>query len=124
MSWMYQPDRLAKPAPRVLGRDEKRSDRANEYRRNSRLARERDGHHCRCCGSQHGLETHHVVPRSLVGKALRDSLANLLTACRDCHEQFTRHVLKVEGSTDANKPLRILKYDKDEGGYVLFREAA
>lgn len=124
MSWTYQPDRLRKPAPSAIERDERRAGRETEYRKNSRLARIRDGNHCRVCGSAFGLESHHVVPRSLVGKALRDQVANLLTVCAEDHALFTRHVLKVEGQMDANLPLRILKFDKDEGGYVLYREAA
>lgn len=124
MSWTHQPDRLAKPAPAAIDRDERRAGRDTEYRKNSKAARLRDGNHCRICGSQFGLESHHVVPRSLVGKALRDQVANLLTVCADDHALFTKHILKVEGSTDANKPLRILKFDKDEGRYVVAMEAA
>lgn len=116
--------RLAKPAPNAIADDEKQAARDAVYRKNSKEARRLDGHRCRVCGSSFSLETHHVVPRSLVGKLLRDALENLLTTCHDCHELFTKHVLKVEGSTNARKPLRILKFDKDEGGYVLFREAA
>lgn len=116
-----------KTAPSAIATDEKRRQRDNTYAANSRLARIRDGHHCRICGSQFTLETHHVVPRSLVGKLLRDALSNLITLCHDCHEQVTRHLVKlqpVDPQAGANGKVRVTKYDEAEKGYVMVTEAA
>jgi 5-methylcytosine-specific restriction endonuclease McrA len=73
------------------------------------------------------LETHHVVPRSLVGKLLRDALANLITLCHSCHEEVTRHIVKlhpVDAALGANGKVRVTKFDEAEKGYVTVTEAA
>jgi 5-methylcytosine-specific restriction endonuclease McrA len=119
--------RLQKPLPSAISKDEKRKERGSTYAQNSRLARVRDGHHCRICGSQFNLETHHLVPRSLVGKALRNETSNLITLDRECHEQVTRHVMKLQpldAALGANGKVRVIKWDKDEQGYVTVTEAA
>lgn len=116
-----------KSAPAAIATDEKRRQRESTYATNSRLARIRDGHHCRICGSQFTLETHHVRPRSLVGKLMRDALANLITLCHACHEQVTRHVMKLQLHNEtlgANSYVRVMKFDADEKGYVVAHEAA
>jgi 5-methylcytosine-specific restriction endonuclease McrA len=116
-----------KSAPSAIAKDEKRRNRNNTYAKNSNLAKNRDGYHCRICGGGFNLETHHLVPRSLVGKAIRDELSNLITLDRDCHEQVTRHVIKlspVDAQQGANGKVRVTKYSEEEKGYVTITEAA
>lgn len=116
-----------KPAPVAISRWEKKRADDAEYERNSKKARKRDHHHCRICGALNVLETHHLVPRSLVGKALRHALSNLVTLCHDCHELVTQHVIKlyaVDPEEGANGFLRVTRFNKDEGGYVVETEAA
>lgn len=120
---------LQKPAPREIDRGERQRSRESEYRRNSKLARQRDQHHCRVCGSRNGLEAHHLVPRSLVGRAMRDQVTNLVTLCGgegNCHQLTTRHVIRIEAMTErgADGPLRVSKFDKAEGGFVVVTEQA
>jgi hypothetical protein len=66
-------------------------------------------------------ECHHVVPRSLGGS---HDVSNLLSVSAKAHAEFTKHILKIEGPTDANGKLRVLKYSDAEKGYVLFRAEA
>jgi 5-methylcytosine-specific restriction endonuclease McrA len=47
------------------------------------LARQRDGHRCRRCGSSVGLEVHHVWAIDRGGAPF--DLDNLITLCRLCH---------------------------------------
>lgn len=118
---------LPKPRPFVLSRMEKQSAENAEYVTNSKLARARDHHHCRICGSQFSLETHHVVPRSLVGKSLRDDPSNLLTVCHDDHVLITRHVIKLyplDTAAGANGPLRVEKFDRDVKDWIVAIPAA
>lgn len=44
--------------------------------------RERDGHHCRLCGSTNWTEVHHIQYRSQGGP---DEKWNLITLCKECH---------------------------------------
>jgi 5-methylcytosine-specific restriction endonuclease McrA len=114
-----------KGAPSAIGKHEKRAARESTYKRNSRLARDRDGHHCRLCGTGTALETHHVIPRSLAGKKVRDTVQNLLTLCNECHEQVTRHLIKLYAGKDGTDgPVRAEKWSAREGGYVVVRRAA
>jgi 5-methylcytosine-specific restriction endonuclease McrA len=116
---------MFKPAPVEIERREKRAGRETAYKKASAAARKRDGARCRLCGDHRNLESHHVVPRSLVGKAQRDSVANLITLCAECHQDVTRHVVKLyPGPDGANGLVRVEKYSKAEGGYVVVREAA
>ena len=48
--------------------------------RNSILRR--DGWRCQSCGSQLGLEVHHITPRSKLGDDVEE---NLITLCWECH---------------------------------------
>ena len=41
---------------------------------------------CELCGSQRGLELHHIIPKSLGGT---DELENLILICRKCHSLLT-----------------------------------
>lgn len=132
MSWTHQPDRLKKVTkerpPAAVVKQTRDASREAIYRANSAEARKRDGHHCRICGSLFNLETHHLVPRSLAGRAVRDLVANLVTLCADCHKDVTRHVVKLFaivpelGAAACN--LRVEKFDKDEGDYIVAIEAA
>jgi 5-methylcytosine-specific restriction endonuclease McrA len=132
MSWTHQPDRLKKYTkerpPAAVVRQTRDAARDKVYRDNSKLARERDGHHCRVCGSLFNLETHHLVPRSLAGRDVRDLVANLVTLCADCHKDVTKHIVKLFpivpelGAAACN--LRVEKFDKDEGDYLVAMEAA
>jgi 5-methylcytosine-specific restriction endonuclease McrA len=119
--------RLQKPQPVAISRmDKKRAD-DSLYAKNSRLARIRDGHHCRICGALQALEAHHLVPRSLVGKALRHALSNLLTLCHDCHVLVTQHVIKlyaVDEQLGANGKVRVEKWDSDVEDYIVAIPAA
>ena len=57
----------------------------------------RDNYTCQQCGKQNGrLEAHHLIERSRGGK---DTLANLITLCEDCHHQLHKGkiALKVTG---------------------------
>jgi 5-methylcytosine-specific restriction endonuclease McrA len=116
-----------KDAPSAISKDEKRRQRGSTYATNSRRAKNRDGYHCRICGGGFNLETHHLIPRSLVGKTLRDEVSNLITLCHKDHEQVTRHVLKlqpIDPVLGANGKVMVLKFAKDEQGYVTVTEAA
>lgn len=133
MSWTYQPDRLAKPAPIEIGKQARRTSRDTAYKKASFAARRRDGGRCRICGDHRNLETHHLRPRSLVGKAKRDELRNLVTVCGGpdgCHEKVTKHVVKLYALDDqegANGFLRVERWHqpKDQPGeYRTIRERA
>jgi 5-methylcytosine-specific restriction endonuclease McrA len=78
------------------------------WKRQSRLARFRDGHKCRVCGKPEDknfrvLDVHHVIPFRRFGLAdyrAANSLANLITLCPSCHCQADRNVrgLRVKSS--------------------------
>jgi 5-methylcytosine-specific restriction endonuclease McrA len=53
---------------------------------------ERDHWQCRRCGHRRHLEVHHIVERS----DLRlDTMENLCTLCRRCHDMFKKHTLFI-----------------------------
>lgn len=125
MSWTYQPDRLRKPAPVAIERDEQRKGRENEYRRNAKIARARDGNRCRLCGDHRNLECHHVVPRSLAGRKDRDRVDRLLTLCHSCHEETTKHIIKLyPGPKGANGLIRVERYSKPHRDWLEVRKEA
>jgi hypothetical protein len=122
---------LGKPAPAEIARQEREAARDATYRKNAKEARVRDGHRCRICGSMFNLETHHFIPRSLAGRKLRDRVDNLVTLCGGdggCHPLVTRHVIKLYAIDPAlgtaARNLRVEKFDKDEGDYIVAIEAA
>lgn len=118
MSWTYQPDRLKKAAPAAFERDERRADRDTTYKKASAAARKRDGSRCRLCGDHRTLETHHLRPRSLVGKAQRDELRNLVTICAECHQQVTKHIVKLyalDEAEGANGFLHVERWHQPKG---------
>lgn len=59
------------------------------WKRQRRLARERDGGICLTCGSTNRPQIHHVIPARYGGT---HDLSNLVTLCRSCH---SREELKV-----------------------------
>jgi 5-methylcytosine-specific restriction endonuclease McrA len=125
MSWTYQPDRLKKPAPSVIERDERRASRETTYRKASAAARLRDGSRCRLCGDHRTLETHHVEPRSTVGRSKRDTLPNLITLCNSCHREVTTHVIKLHPGPDgANGLIRAERYSKPHKDWLEVRREA
>lgn len=109
-----------KPRPRALDKHDRRASRESEYQKNRKLALKRDSRRCRIYGLA-AVETHHVVPRSLGGT---HAVSNLLSLSSKAHAEFTAHILKIEGPTNADGLLRILKWSDAEKGYVVFREAA
>jgi 5-methylcytosine-specific restriction endonuclease McrA len=135
MSWTYQPNRLAKVSkerpPAAIAREKWHAERDATYRKNSQAARVRDGNRCRICGSMFNLETHHFIPRSLAGRKIRDRIDNLVTLCGGndgCHPLVTKHVIKLYAIDPsigtAARNLRVEKWDKDEGDYVVAMETA
>jgi 5-methylcytosine-specific restriction endonuclease McrA len=48
----------------------------------------RDGWRCQSCGTMSNLEVHHQEFRSQGGP---DSELNLVTLCKQCHEEIHRH---------------------------------
>ncbi len=128
MSWMYQPDRLSKGAPKAAEKHARTAERETAYRTGSTAARRRDGGRCRLCGDHRNLETHHVRPRSLVGKERRDRIENLLTLCATCHQDVTKHIVKLyPGPEGANGLIRVERWHQPKGQpgeYRLVREQA
>lgn len=122
---LIRQDGNGKPAPAAIAKHERRAGRETELRKHAKLARERDGGHCRLCGDHRNLETHHVVPRSLVGKAARDTVANLLTVCQSCHREVTEHIVKLyPGPKGANGLIRAERYSKPHRDYLEVRKEA
>jgi Holliday junction DNA helicase RuvB len=54
----------------------------------------RDDCRCRCCGSRHGLQIHHIIPWSMSGPTEE---WNLIVLCRRCHALVHAGLLMVEG---------------------------
>lgn len=69
---------------------------ADPYSERREVVRERDDYECQICGTteaDHGeeLQVHHITPPEVMDdESLRQSLYNLLSACKGCH-------LKIEG---------------------------
>lgn len=133
MSILHDKRPCAKPRPSALDKQARKAGRETAYKQASKAARSRDGHRCRICGSAVAVETHHLRPRSLVGKARRDELRNLVTLCGgpgSCHEQVTRHVVKLyahDEAEGANGFLRVERWHQPKGQpgeYRLIRERA
>jgi 5-methylcytosine-specific restriction endonuclease McrA len=119
-----------KTAPSAIDKSERRKGEDAELRKNARDARIRDGCRCRVCGTHLNLETHHLVPRSLSGRKTKHQRQNLVTLCggdeKSCHVQVTRHIVELRAMTalGADGPLRVTKFDKNNGGFVTVTEAA
>jgi 5-methylcytosine-specific restriction endonuclease McrA len=125
MSWTHQPHRTAKPAPAAIEKHARKAERETAYKIGSTGARRRDGGRCRLCGDHRNLETHHVRPRSVVGKTLRDRLENLLTLCASCHKEVTEHIIKLyPGPDGANGLIRVERYSKPHKDWLEVRREA
>lgn len=53
----------------------------------------RDGWHCRHCNNSNGLDPHHVI---FAGQGGPETLDNLITLCRRCHDMIHAGELRVE----------------------------
>ncbi len=58
----------------------------------------RDGLRCRCCGSRHRKQIHHIIPVSLGGRTV---IENLITLCRTCHSLIHAELLVIHGSWES-----------------------
>lgn len=96
-----------KPRPKLLVERRLANVKRDQYRRTRATVLKRDGHRCRACGQQHGLEAHHVVMRSLGGK---DDASNLIALCRDCHRSVHGHVLILRWNGRGN-PARTVRFE-------------
>jgi hypothetical protein len=112
MSWTYQPDRLKKVTkanpPRRIAKEQRKAAEDALYLAARTVAMERDGQHCRICG---GLLT------VCGGPAGGDS----------CHALIEGYVLKLfvlDHEAGADGPIRVEKFDKQEGDYIVAIEAA
>ena len=59
----------------------------------------RDGFRCRVCGNDFGVQSHHVVFKSLQGT---DHVDNYVSLCFRCHEDlhYKRLVIKIQKYED------------------------
>jgi hypothetical protein len=142
MSWTYQPERLAKftkeRPPKLLAKRAKQKAEDDYYDEQSAIAKDRDHFHCRICGAEGYIETHHVARRSSFGpkEMLRKHHhTNLLTVCAgpgrragklSCYTQITGNVMKAVSTTakGTNGPVLVTKFDAAEGGFVVFKKSA
>lgn len=110
-----------KPRPRALDKRVERRAKLDHYLEERQKAFTRDRKTCRVYDTA-AVETHHVIPRSLGGS---DDQDNLLSVSKKAHDEFTRNVLKTEGSKNADGPVSIVKWsDANGGGYVPFKVSA
>lgn len=58
-----------------------------------RVAHERGGYTCRCCGTHEGLTLHHIEPISK-NPELRMEQSNLVELCSSCHLRYHRDFMK------------------------------
>lgn len=142
MSWTYQPHRLAKVTkerpPKLLAKRAKQKAEDDYYDEQSAIAKDRDHFHCRICGAEGYVETHHVARRSSFGpkEMLRKHHhTNLLTVCAgpgrrggklSCHTQITGNVMKAVSTTakGTNGPVLVTKFDEKSGGFRVLQESA
>lgn len=124
-----------KSRPRALSKQDRQRNEDRLYRQNREKALARDGHRCRLCGSHRFIETHHMAKRSSFGSKRvhkKHAVENLLTVCgpevdpKSCHWQIEHNVVRVYATTECgtNGPVRAEKWDDNERGYVVVREAA
>lgn len=57
-----------------------------EWRERRHAVLKRDNQECRQCGERHGLTVHHLT----YARVFRERLEDLITLCRNCHEQRHR----------------------------------
>jgi hypothetical protein len=140
MSWTYQPDRLKKVTkanpPRRIAKEQRKAAEDALYLAARAVAMERDGQHCRICGGLRMLQTHHLERRSSFGTKYveeKHDPKNLFTVCGgpaggdSCHALIEGYVLKLfvlDHEAGADGPIRVEKFDKQEGDYIVAIEAA
>jgi len=56
----------------------------------------RDGRKCQICGSDEGLEVHHIIPLGMGGSVDRDVAENMITLCAECHGMVHAGMLHIE----------------------------
>lgn len=105
-AWAGDPKRCRWCDGELTGRRTRwcRDECANEYARNhwwstaSVMAKKRDGWRCVECGSQIGLEAHHLIP--VLGRhgesGCHHHLEGLVTLCADCHLEAHRELRERE----------------------------
>lgn len=142
MSWTHQPHRLAKftaeRPPKLLAKRAKQKAEDDYYDEQSAIAKDRDHFHCRVCGADGYVETHHVARRSSFGPKemlKKHHHTNLLTVCAgpgrrsgklSCHTQITGNVMKAVSTTakGTNGPVLVTKFDEKSGGFRVLQESA
>src|SRR6476660_6634193 len=110
--------RLQKPAPAVIDRKARKRADESEYQRNAKIVRERDKH-CRVCGTERRLSTHHVISRSRARRSKeKHAVERMMTLCygtaTSCHQQLHDGLVKIYPNTerDTNGPCTVEKWDK------------
>jgi 5-methylcytosine-specific restriction endonuclease McrA len=78
------------------------------------LVFQRDDWHCRCCHTMNGLDPHHVVYKSFGGS---DTLDNLLTLCRKCHDDIHGGRVTIEVVEKTTKDLTVKFWKHPEKGW-------
>jgi 5-methylcytosine-specific restriction endonuclease McrA len=105
---------IPKPRPRILEREDARKAKDKTAVQVRREVRERDRHHCRCCGTsvmpgaitpRHRAEVHHIVKRSQ-SKALALDMDNLITTCSLCHAGIHAGEITMIGRTASTVTFR------------------
>ena len=66
--------------------------KTHEWQEKRRQSLERDGHRCRVCNSDKNLDVHH---RTYIRRG-NESLNDLTTLCRSCHEYFHKRISQME----------------------------
>jgi 5-methylcytosine-specific restriction endonuclease McrA len=85
---------IPKPRPKALDKREARREKAQTLLATKRMVRSRDLNRCRICRKP-GADEHHVVFRSHGGT---DTMDNLVTVCRRCHEDIHGRIVKIGGT--------------------------
>jgi hypothetical protein len=118
---------VPKPTPRLANRTARQREDEKAWQQCCRVVDARDKFRCRVCGRrlvrtltlcEDRLEHHHLESRALMPGLIHDP-RNLITVCKRCHDQLTRHELEPTGTDrfafhggsylDANCPLVFLK---------------
>jgi len=120
-----------KPEPRVIDRKAKKRADESEYDRNSEIVRARD-RHCRVCGTERNLSTHHVIPRSRARRSKeKHDVARMMTLCfgtaTSCHQQLHDGLLKIypnDPQVGTNGTCTVEKWDKASKQWQIAMERA
>lgn len=69
----------------INGKVEQKEKRTSISQKNKKYVLKRDKHSCVVCGSQEGLEIHHIIP--IMSSTIKnlDDTPNLATLCKKCH---------------------------------------